>query len=65
MLSQAEREVAALERRRDELAEQLAAAGPAGDHEELARLGTALAEVQGQLSEAEERWLSLAEESES
>ena len=54
--------MAALTGRRDELA---AALGGTTDHQELARLGTELAEVQDQLSVAEERWLSLAEESES
>ena len=35
------------------------------DHQELARLGTALAEVAEQVGKAEERWLALAAEAES
>ena len=61
MLRQAEREVADLENQQTKLMDELAAAG--SDHEELARVGHALAEVQGRLAAAEERWLELAEES--
>ena len=61
-LGAAEREVAALERRRDDLAGALAHAG--GDHEALAAAGKELAEVEVALAAAEERWLALAEEAE-
>ena len=62
MLRQTEREMAELERRQAALSGELDAAG--GDHEELARVGRALADVQVQLAAAEERWLELAEEAE-
>jgi len=60
LVRQAEREIAELERQQVELSEMLAAAG--GDHEELARIGHLLADVQQRLAEAEDRWLELAEE---
>ena len=60
LLRQAERDVAALEREQAALSGELAEAG--ADHEELARIGLALAEVQTKLAAAEERWLELAEE---
>ena len=62
LLQQAEREVAALERRRDQLHTALAEAG--GDHVALARLGAELAEVTDALVAAEEQWLAVAEEAE-
>jgi ATP-binding cassette subfamily F protein uup len=60
LLDAAEREVADASRRRDELATSLAEVG--SDRDELARLGTALAEVRAELEAAEERWLTLADE---
>jgi ATPase subunit of ABC transporter with duplicated ATPase domains len=62
LVTAAEREVAALERRRDALHADLAAS--ATDHVELARLGRLLTEVERELATAEERWLALAEEEE-
>ena len=62
LLRQTEREMADLERRQAALSGELDAAG--GDHEELARVGRALAEVQMRLAAAEERWLELADEAE-
>jgi ABC transport system ATP-binding/permease protein len=56
----AEREVADLEARRDDLAAQLAAA--TDDYAALARLGTELASVTERLAAAEHRWLELASE---
>ena len=64
LLREAQKEVDALERRRVKLEEELADAGAAADHDALSRAGTALAELQDQLSAAEECWLSLAEEAE-
>jgi ATP-binding cassette subfamily F protein uup len=61
LLRTAEREVADLTGRRDDLAATMAAMS---DHEELARVGTELAALQALLDAAEERWLSLAEEAE-
>jgi ATP-binding cassette subfamily F protein uup len=58
----AEREVTTLEARRDELVAEMGAAG--ADHVALARIGEALAAVQHELAEAEERWLALLEEAE-
>ena len=60
-LRQAEKEMAALQRRRDQLAADL---DGAGDHLEMARVGAALAEAQRGLEAAEEAWLTLAEEAE-
>ena len=57
-----DKELGRLGRQRDRLNDALQAAA---DHLELARLGTELAEVQASLTEAEERWLALAEEAES
>jgi ATP-binding cassette subfamily F protein uup len=62
LVTTAEREVAGLERRRDALHADLAAA--ATDHVELARLGRLLADVESDLTAAEEHWLALAEEEE-
>ncbi len=61
LLRQAEKEMASLQRRRDQLAAELAGAG---DHLEMARVGAELAEAQRGLEETEERWLALAEEAE-
>ncbi|MDQ1395233.1 MAG: transport system ATP-binding/permease protein [Acidimicrobiaceae bacterium] len=60
LLATAEREMTELERRREELAEALAASGT--DHAELGRIGSELAGVQAELEAAEERWLALADE---
>ena len=57
-----EREVADLERRKAGLHEDLAAA--TDDHVTLRRLGTELATVERDLTDAEERWLLVAEEGE-
>jgi ABC transport system ATP-binding/permease protein len=56
----AERQVAELEARRDDLAAQLVAA--TDDYTALARLGTELATVNQRLAAAEHRWLELATE---
>ena len=61
-LRQAEKTMARLERRRDELETELAGAGT--DHDRLATLGTELADVSAELAATEERWLELAEEQE-
>jgi ABC transport system ATP-binding/permease protein len=60
-LRELDKELARLQRRRDQLNEALVATA---DHVELTRLGTELTDVQGNLDEAEERWLALAEEAE-
>jgi hypothetical protein len=62
LLGQAERTLTELEQRRHELEEAMNAAR--SDHETLARVGADLTDVAARLSEAEERWLKLAEESE-
>jgi len=61
-LREADKEVAALTRRRDALAAELDGAATAADVGELARIGTELAEVGARLEAAEERWLALATE---
>jgi ABC transport system ATP-binding/permease protein len=60
LIRKAESEIAAHERRRDELEGELASAG--ADHEALARIGAALTAVGTDLARAEERWLELAAE---
>lgn len=57
-LRDTEQEMAKVQRRRDTLAGTLASAT---DHDELARIGSELAEVQTELDTLEERWLELAE----
>ena len=60
LLGLAEKEIARLETRRDELSGEMAAAG--ADYTAVARLGSELADVADQLASAEHRWLTLAEE---
>ena len=62
LLRQAEKTVARLQRQRDKVTEELTAAQ---DHLEMNRFGAELAAAQAVLDEAEERWLTLAEEAES
>jgi ATP-binding cassette subfamily F protein uup len=62
LIKQVDKELAALHRRHDKLEADLVAA--ATEHDELRRIGAELAEVSAQLSAAEERWLTLAEEAE-
>jgi ATP-binding cassette subfamily F protein uup len=61
LLREVEKDVARLERRRDRLTASLSGLA---DWTEADRIGTELTEAQAALDEAEERWLSLAEESE-
>lgn len=63
-LRSAEREVAALSQRRDELNDAMGSAGGAGAHEQLVALGAELADVSARLVVAEEEWLGLASEAE-
>jgi hypothetical protein len=56
----AEKEMAVLGARRDELAADLAAAG--SDYVVISRVGTELGSVEERLAAAEQRWLELAEE---
>jgi hypothetical protein len=58
-LREAEKEMARLGRQRDQLSELLAATV---DHVELARIGHQLTDAQRSVTEAENRWLTLAEE---
>jgi len=60
-LRDAEREIARLERHRDELTERLVATT---HHIALAEIGAALGEAQVALASTEHRWLELSEESE-
>ena len=60
LLKQNEKETAALERRRTELSDELAAAGD--DHDALARIGTELGEMSASIEQLEEAWLELSEE---
>ena len=62
-LGRADRELADAIEVRDKVQAELGAAG--GDHKELARLGAQLADSQGRVDAAEERWLLLADEAES
>jgi ABC transport system ATP-binding/permease protein len=61
-LREAEREMARLQRQRDKITESLTGAS---DHREMTRLGDELAAAQSALEQAEERWLELAEATES
>ncbi len=61
-LREAEKRMVRLQRQRDRVTETLTGAA---DHGEMTRLGGDLAEAQAALDEAEEQWLSLAEEAES
>jgi ABC transport system ATP-binding/permease protein len=60
-LREAEKDVARLQRQRDKVVEALTTSG---NHVEMARLGQELASAQSALVEAEETWLTLAEEAE-
>ena len=62
-LRQVEKSMARLERQVASLTDELAAVGD--DHERLRQLGSDLSTRQGELAEAEERWLALSEELES
>jgi ATP-binding cassette subfamily F protein uup len=61
LLRDADKEVARLSRQRDKLHDALVATA---DHVELTRLGAELRAVRASLDEAEERWLTLAEQAE-
>jgi ABC transport system ATP-binding/permease protein len=60
LVSLAEKDIAALELRRDQLVAEMADINT--DYVTLGRLGTELQSVEERLAEAEERWLQLAEE---
>ncbi|WP_162941514.1 ABC-F family ATP-binding cassette domain-containing protein [Desertimonas flava] len=62
-LRELDKEIAALTRRRDRLADELGAAGT--DVDEIVRLGTEHEAVEAELAAAEERWLTVAEALES
>ncbi len=62
LIKQVDKELAALARRHDALEAEVQQA--AGDHAELARIGTEMAEVAAAVADAEERWLALSEEAE-
>ncbi|HVL27969.1 MAG TPA: hypothetical protein VM390_07460, partial [Acidimicrobiales bacterium] len=61
LLDQAERELEAATQARDALSAALTAAPPA-DHVALAALAQDLARAEARVAEAEERWLSAADE---
>ena len=58
-LLEVEKEIARLQRQRDELAVEM---GSTTGHIELARVGSELAQAQSLLDAAEQRWLTIAEE---
>jgi hypothetical protein len=62
LLRQAEKNMVRLQGQRDKITDELTGTQ---DHIELNRLGAELAAAQAALDEAEERWLTLAEEAES
>ncbi len=64
LLREADKKMVKLQQQRDKLMEQLATVADSADHQEMHRLGADLATVQSALSDAEEEWLTLAEESE-
>ncbi|MFN0027813.1 MAG: ABC-F family ATP-binding cassette domain-containing protein [Acidimicrobiales bacterium] len=59
-LKDAEKELAGLTKRRDQLVPLLEEAGRAGDHEQLRNLGVELATLSAAIENLEERWLELA-----
>ncbi|MBS1837155.1 MAG: ABC-F family ATP-binding cassette domain-containing protein [Actinobacteria bacterium] len=63
-LRAAERDVATLSGRRDEILAEMRVVGPSGDHVLLSRLADELDELSGDLEAAEEAWLGLASEAE-
>jgi len=63
LMKEADKELAALHRRHDVLETELTDAG--ADHAALRTIGVELAEVSAAVSAVEERWLALAEESDS
>jgi hypothetical protein len=63
-LRAAERELADLQRRHDELADEVVSAGSTGDHERLRGAGEELSRVGDRLVTAEEAWLELAQQAE-
>jgi ATP-binding cassette subfamily F protein uup len=65
LLREADKDLARLERERAALEAKVHAAAAAADHQELARLGEAVADVQARQAEVEERWLELGAELES
>ncbi len=62
LLAGVEREIEALDRRKGEIAAELVAAG--SDRDALAKAGQVAAEVEAAISDAESRWVDLAEEAE-
>ncbi|MDH3679436.1 MAG: ATP-binding cassette domain-containing protein [Acidimicrobiia bacterium] len=60
LMREAEKAMRRLEQQAERLTAELGEAG--SDHDEVARLGQALADAQAELAEAEERWLDLASE---
>lgn len=63
LMKDAEKAIAAAERSRDRLTAELEGAG--SDHEELRRIGTAIAEAEAAIRHHEEEWIALGEEAES
>jgi ATP-binding cassette subfamily F protein uup len=63
-LKQAEKSLAASQRRHSQLSDELAELAASGDHVRMAELGTALASAAQEMDAAEERWLELASEAE-
>jgi hypothetical protein len=63
-LKQAEKALAATQRRHAALAAQLVEVGAAGDHVRMADLGAELAAATAEMDAAEEAWLELAAEAE-
>jgi ATP-binding cassette subfamily F protein uup len=60
-LKEVEKQMRKLEKQRDALAEELAAVAPT-DHVALADVGSRLAAAEAELTEAEDRWLEIAED---
>jgi ATP-binding cassette subfamily F protein uup len=65
LLRDADKDLARLERERTRLEGEVADVAATGNHEDLARLAAALADVQRRQHEVEERWLALGTELES
>jgi ATP-binding cassette subfamily F protein uup len=65
LIKDSEKDIARLERARTKIDEQVAAAASSGDHTALAELGAEVARLDGEIADAEERWLALGAELES
>ena len=65
LLKEADKEIARVEREHLALSKRVSGAAVSGDHEDLARLGAQLGDLEARRAAAEDRWLALSAELES